>query len=682
MAEHRDAWIYSLTAEQLLDELRDRQLPIDGTVPTMRDRLLHYVHAQREVADSRVATECQGAGKEVASDSGIDGGLISGITQDLSMLDLGGERGQENSFVRRQVTVRSNSSATDPQTSTPARASHSFPCREGFNIASPTNGRNTRVTYTIPEESISSPFTLPMKSAQEQRANIPHAQAGTVPRTNVNKEPYYVDNGGERDEDCIEGGQAYLSSEKPVHSAWHNEMKSDRSARNNRHRGMTYIQNRSDTQYSLRGDGSYERESLNEHFDNFRENNYENRGSGGNQLLHGTARQNDRRGHVGFREPTDARNRDLGAPRPQSSRTEFSRHAYASPAARAIYEVLRKWNLRFSGERTEDLELFLTRVEQGRFLVYVTDGELLSCMPFFLAGIALHWYCNSVDGWETWSEFVDACRVRFGDPDYQFELRQEIHSRTQGLDEPVADYLTCIRTLLRRLSPPLTDEEQVSYAHSNMLQKLQLTIHRSEVVSLDHLERLAIQLEKGHRASRSYRPPPPPERALLPGLAYRDPRRNTRGTRLTTLNAMEAADENIIELPVDELYFTPSRSTAHPARVKQATSGNNPNGREKAGNKNKTRNHPSSTAGSTKYTQEPDTPGNPFYTPTRPTRNSAPCNKPRQPEEETVCWNCHDLKHRFRECPKPRGTFCYRCGEPDFTSRNCPKCQGNEKGGR
>ena len=150
-----------------------------------------------------------------------------------------------------------------------------------------------------------------------------------------------------------------------------------------------------------------------------------------------------------------------------------------------------------SGERMEDLELFLTRVEQGRFMVYVTDRELLSCMPFFLVGIAFHWNCDSVDGWETWAEFVDACRMRFGDPDYQFELRQEIPSRTQGLDEPVADYLTCIRTLLRRLSPPLTEEEQVNYAHCNMLPKLQLTIHRSEIFSLDHLEQLAIQLERG-----------------------------------------------------------------------------------------------------------------------------------------------------------------------------------------
>ena len=287
----------------------------------MRDRLLHYVHAQREVADSQVATECQGASKEVASDSGIDGGLISSITQDLAMLELGGERGQEKSFARRQVTVRSNASATDPQTSTPARASHSFPFREGFNVTSPTNSRNTRVKYTIPEESISSPLALPMTGAQVQSVNIPHGQTGTIPRKNINKEPYYVDNGGERDEDCNEMGHAYLSNEQPIHSAWRKEMKSDKSARNNRHRGMTYTQNRFDTQYLPRGDRSYERESHNEYFDNFREDNYENSRPCGSQSLHGTdlcetclqGDENGRATPMSYRRKTSGRNHKTGA---------------------------------------------------------------------------------------------------------------------------------------------------------------------------------------------------------------------------------------------------------------------------------------------------------------------------------------------------------------------------------
>ena len=156
-----------------------------------------------------------------------------------------------------------------------------------------------------------------------------------------------------------------MSIQQPIHSAWRNEMKSERSARNNRYRGMTCTQNRSDARYLARGDRSFnERESYNEYFNNFREDNYENSGPCGNQSLQGTAIQNDLRRHVSFRKPIDFRNRDLSAPRTQSSRTEFSRHAYASPTARAIYEVLRKCNLRFSGGRTEDLELFLTRVER------------------------------------------------------------------------------------------------------------------------------------------------------------------------------------------------------------------------------------------------------------------------------------------------------------------------------
>ena len=102
------------------------------------------------------------------------------------------------------------------------------------------------MTYTIPEESISSHFALPMTGAQDQSHNIPHGQAGTVPRKNVNEEPYSVDNGRERDEDCNEMGQAYLSNEQPIHSAWRNEMKSDRSERHNRYRWMTCTQNRPD----------------------------------------------------------------------------------------------------------------------------------------------------------------------------------------------------------------------------------------------------------------------------------------------------------------------------------------------------------------------------------------------------------------------------------------------------
>ncbi|XP_046435977.1 proline-rich receptor-like protein kinase PERK9 [Neodiprion fabricii] len=39
------------------------------------------------------------------------------------------------------------------------------------------------------------------------------------------------------------------------------------------------------------------------------------------------------------------------------------------PTALAAYEVMRKWNLKFSGTRNEDAEAFLARIDEGRSLI-------------------------------------------------------------------------------------------------------------------------------------------------------------------------------------------------------------------------------------------------------------------------------------------------------------------------
>ena len=51
-----------------------------------------------------------------------------------------------------------------------------------------------------------------MTGAHDQSVDIPLGKTGNVQQRNVNKEPCYVDNGGERDEDCNEMGQVYLSN--------------------------------------------------------------------------------------------------------------------------------------------------------------------------------------------------------------------------------------------------------------------------------------------------------------------------------------------------------------------------------------------------------------------------------------------------------------------------------------
>ncbi|XP_025270381.1 uncharacterized protein LOC112639720 [Camponotus floridanus] len=126
---------------------------------------------------------------------------------------------------------------------------------------------------------------------------------------------------------------------------------------------------------------------------------------------------------------------------------------------------------------------------------------------------------------------------RFGDPDYQYALRDEIFRRTQGEYEIAADYLTCLRALLSRMSPPWALEEQLNFAHRNMLPRMQIAIRRQEFRDFATLENLATRMERSLQAEKHYRPPLPPEQSLFPDLAYHAPKnKNKNAATVATAN--------------------------------------------------------------------------------------------------------------------------------------------------
>ena len=128
-----------------------------------------------------------------------------------------------------------------------------------------------------------------------------------------------------------------------------------------------------------------------------------------------------------------------------------------------------------------------------------------SPIPFFLSGIALNWFRGSKHLWRTFRQFARAFKIRFGDSDFQFELRQEIHQRTQGEKESVSDYLTCMRVMFDKLTPRMSEAEEISYTHRNLLPRLHLAISRDEIDNFTHLEHLANVAQKRYRVARSYK---------------------------------------------------------------------------------------------------------------------------------------------------------------------------------
>ena len=113
---------------------------------------------------------------------------------------------------------------------------------------------------------------------------------------------------------------------------------------------------------------------------------------------------------------------------------------------------MRKWNLHYSGKPEEDSEEFIRRLQDGRNMSNISDEDLLTCLPFFLEGVALNWYRNTRPNWRNYVEFEEAWRTRFNDPDFQ-SLFQEVHRRSQHPREKVVDYLTCLKTMFNRMVP-------------------------------------------------------------------------------------------------------------------------------------------------------------------------------------------------------------------------------------
>ncbi|XP_077282247.1 uncharacterized protein LOC143908456 [Temnothorax americanus] len=197
-------------------------------------------------------------------------------------------------------------------------------------------------------------------------------------------------------------------------------------------------------------------------------------------------------------------------------------------SAAEAYNIMRKWNLHFSGQRGSDAEAFLLRIKEARSIIHVDDAELFKCLPLFLSGTALYWVRLESENWRDWRDFEHAWRSRFGDPDYLTTLREEIQRRTQGEHEPAVEYLTCLRSLFTRMSPPWSLPEQLTLAHRNLLPRLQFAIRRWEFSDFHTLEDLATRTERTLLADKMYRPPLLPEQSLFPDLAYHAPQGKPR----------------------------------------------------------------------------------------------------------------------------------------------------------
>ena len=69
--------------------------------------------------------------------------------------------------------------------------------------------------------------------------------------------------------------------------------------------------------------------------------------------------------------------------------------------SRDIGQVVRKWQIRFPGAKSQNIDVFLARLEDCRVLANLSEEEVLSSLSELFTGTTATWYRNEKEKWAT-----------------------------------------------------------------------------------------------------------------------------------------------------------------------------------------------------------------------------------------------------------------------------------------
>lgn len=298
--------------------------------------------------------------------------------------------------------------------------------------------------------------------------------------------------------------------------------------------------------------------------------------------------------------------------------------------------------------------------ECARFMG-LSDDELFCCLPVVLQNEALEWYRLEEKGFVDFAQFKDQFLEHYRVPYFQDRLAEEARLRTQGKDESIQAYVTCLRLIFEKLDPKLPLDRQLDRAVQNLNPKYALQINRKEVKTYEDLLILGKQVEiKLHNIAK-YAEPPPPSQALLSNAAYY-PTAQEKDAKQSPKKAKEGPKKP--QNPRNELAAVTD-------------------GRPKQGQPNRGE------------SQEPKPRKEKIFV--NSNTSSSQESKPKSPKVEHTempntgeCFKCRRQGHKMSECTY-RACFklyCYGCGRANKIKPNCstPGCkkvrQENPEGGQ
>ncbi|KAJ8666500.1 hypothetical protein QAD02_008162 [Eretmocerus hayati] len=181
------------------------------------------------------------------------------------------------------------------------------------------------------------------------------------------------------------------------------------------------------------------------------------------------------------------------------------------------------WKISFDGEpkgRKDKTEEFLASVTECMEAIDLSDAEVLAAMWSILTDRGRTWYRTHRGGIATWRDFKQAFRDQYvGHVDHQ-DLMEELYRRTQGRNELIAPYLTCIRLIVGHFKHPPSEEVVFNIVIRNLRPVVRRYLETKDVRTLAEIQYYGKKFEKQLEWDARYIAPPSQDKSRIPRAAY------------------------------------------------------------------------------------------------------------------------------------------------------------------
>lgn len=282
--------------------------------------------------------------------------------------------------------------------------------------------------------------------------------------------------------------------------------------------------------------------------------------------------------------------------------------------------------LKFNGKTC--VRSFIQRVNEFIEARNTPSHKILSFATEIFQDDALHWYRSVKDSVSSWSELAARLREDFDQTDYDYRLKSEIRSRTQGERENITIYLSIMNGMFSRLSKSVPEEEQLEILLHNIRPCYASTLaSASQITSIDALRSLCRNYEAIQaRLAQFQEPPRVTSDTLAPEFAY-----SKDGNRSAN-KVHNSSPSNF-----NKHSYMPNRSFNKSNNFNNVTQNN--------------------------YNRQQQS-----YVHAVSTNKNVP-----------YCPRCRSNSHHIRQCPAPRDILCFKCGMKDVKFPECPVCNKKPK---